>query len=76
MHKLPTRSEKYVYRVLMELENQDYVDNLNPQKREKHIKITTKGEDAVIKFIKYLYPNNKQQKVAMKMFFDSGYIPE
>jgi len=76
MRELPTSSMKYVYRVLTALEIQEYIENLTPQKREKHIKITTKGEDAVITFIKYLYPDNKQQKIALKMFYNSRYIPK
>ena len=76
MEDLPTKSKKYVYRVLAKLENQEYVKNLTPQKREKLIKITTKGEEAVITIIKYLYPDKKQQKTALRMFSDSRYIPK
>lgn len=76
MDGLPTKSKKYVYRVLAKLENQEYVKNLTPQKREKLIKITTKGEEAVITIIKYLYPDKKQQKTALRMFSDSRYIPK
>ena len=76
MRELPTKSEKYVYRVLGELRKKEFIENITPQKREKHIKVTTKGEDAVITLLKYLYPNIKQQKVALKMFCDSRYVPK
>lgn len=76
MEVLPTKSKKYVYRVLAKLEKQEYVENLTPREREKHIKITPKGENAVITIIKYLYPDKQQQKTALKMFNDSCYIPK
>ena len=76
MDELPTKSKKYVYRVLVKLEKQKYVKNLTPQKRKKLIKITTKGEDALAAIIKYLYPDKKQQKTALKMCYDSQYTPK
>jgi len=76
MRELPTKSKKYVYRVLAELGKKEFIENLIPQKREKHIKVTTKGEDAVITLLKYLYPDIKQQKIALNMFFNTRYVPK
>ena len=74
--KLRTNSEKYIYRVVNKLESKGYVENLTPQKREKLITITDEGEAALTTIIKFLYPGLKQQGIALKMFFDSHYIPE
>ena len=73
MPYLSTESRKYVYRVIATLETKGFVENLEPYKREKHIKITNKGEDAVITIIKFLYPDKQQQDTALKMFYESQY---
>jgi len=74
--KLRSKSEKYLYRVVNKLETKGYIENLTPQKREKLISITDEGEAALTAIIKFLYPGLKQQGIALKMFFDSHYIPE
>lgn len=75
MDWLPTDSKYYVYTVLTKLENKGYVVKLDSQNRETPIMITGKGEKALIRIIRRFYPDKKQQKIVLKMYYDPKYLP-
>lgn len=75
MDWLPTDSKHYVYTVLTKLKNKGYVVKLDSQSRETPITITGKGEEALITIIRRFYPDKKQQKIVLKMYYDPKYLP-
>lgn len=76
MDWLPTNSKHYVYTVLTKLKNKGYLVKLDSQSREKPIKITGKGEKALITIIRRFFPDKKQQRIVLKMYYDPKYIPK
>ncbi|MBA7533578.1 hypothetical protein ES705_25819 [subsurface metagenome] len=75
MDWLPTDSKHYVYTVLTKLNNKGYVEKLDSQSRETPITITGKGEEALITIIRRFFPDKKQQKIVLKMYYDPKYLP-
>ena len=75
MDWLPTDSKRYVYTVLKRLEDKGYVVKLDSHSRETPIMITAKGEEALIIIIRRFFPDKKQQKIVLKMYYDPKYLP-